>query len=454
MTVDGATGSDSTACCGILTNGACQTITKAMTLIAAAQAQGVRMTATVNGGGGDWAPAGEVYPIVLGWGVQLTASGVYFLDTSAATNPAVIDINSTGADPTFYATLLGTGPKVRAGVGMNAAGTAQTSDTTSLSVETGNTLYLSNVYVNGNSTLQTTAINVAAGATLWLGQDHSGLLTGTVEIGNGLAAAATDGWNGIVCGTDGVSQGCTINDTLSGGAAGVIMQGQDNQDIDAEDFANISLTANPVIGTGPVNAGYGGCATKLDSSASNVAILLNGKANMTFNNGTVQCIGGNAFVLQSTANGSPSLTIDLTTIQNTDLGVYASAGTAAVSNSTIKYNYFGVQQDTDGTNNGAVDLTGGGNTVVCSSSKESSLGNKYPGIDVFNTSNATLKADNVTWDTASPDSFICNTATPPTCSCAIASCSNGAGNDDMDAVTTTDAGITTTGNLQLTNACN
>src|SRR5262249_49806241 len=80
VNVDGVTGND-VPFCGIGANRACQTLTFAMRLIDAAQARDVTIHATVNGGGGDWTSK-ETYPVTLGWGVELNAPGVFFLDPS------------------------------------------------------------------------------------------------------------------------------------------------------------------------------------------------------------------------------------------------------------------------------------------------------------------------------------------------------------------------------------
>jgi hypothetical protein len=186
-------------------------------------------------------------------------------------------------------------------------------------------------------------------------------------------------------------------------------------------------------------------------------VLLNGAVSITFNNGTVQCIGGTAFLLQSsgTGNGDPSLNIDSTFIQNTEVGIWATAGTAEVTNSTINFNVIGVQQDTDGTNNGTTDLSGGGNTVVCSDNKESVIGNLNPGIDVYNTSTKNLDASNVAWDTSGPDYFSCDPAFT-SCVCNLGSCTTTPGDHDMDAVEDSNnlGGVTTTGNTLSGISCN
>jgi hypothetical protein len=466
INVDSSTGTDAT-CCGTGSNNPCFTITQAMKMINAAQVQNVTINATVNGGGGSWDPnffCSEASPIQLGWGAELYAPGVYFSDACSFLNNSVFEIGGYNDSAYPTASMVGASGN-QIGVGMDQYGN-QTYDNATIVVDNGRTLYLANASVNNNYAVNEffggsgDAITVAAGAILWLGQDQSASNTGTVNIGNNLGYA--DGWTGIDCQSDYSSSGCTVNDAQLSGTSSVVIEGQDNVDIDAEDFASISLTSVPVIGTATNGTGFNQCNSKPDSTqnfGNGEAIWLNGAVTMTFKNGTVQCITGAGFRLNTSGNGngSPSLTLDSTTIQNTDRAIYASAGKATVTNTTINYNFNGVQQDTDGTNNGTIDLTGGGNTVVCSSNQESSQGSSNEGIDVYNTSTANLGADNVAWDTTAPDYFSCDSASgTATCSCNITTCSNTAPFDDMDAVedSTNLGGITTTNNTQSSAACN
>jgi hypothetical protein len=463
LAVDSVTGDNTVVCCGTGSKTACKTVTQAMIEIDTAQAKNVTVDVSVDGGGGDWAPGAEVYPIVLGWGVELSAPGVYFLDPltspNGPPNTAILDVNFYSANDTVgYASIVGTAKNV-IGVGMNALNTAQTDDSASIQVEANNTLFIANAKVNSstNNGDSIFAIAVQPGATLTLGQDQSSGVTGTVTIGNALGNVNTDGWEGIGCNSDFISLGCIVNDATLVGQSSVIIEGQEDIDIDAEDFASISLVSSPVVGVAPSAAGFGTCPQKNDAiglNAPNAAWWVNGAATVSLKNATVQCIGGTAFQLQATFNGAPTVTLSGTTIQNTDLGIFALAGSATVTSSTLNYNFIGVQQATDGTNNGAIDLSGGGNSVVCSSNTESSAGSTNPGIDVYNTSTANLKADNVTWDTKSPDYFNCDTLFA-SCVCNLTACSTAVGQDDMDAVedSTNLGGITTTGNSQATLGC-
>jgi hypothetical protein len=137
--------------------------------------------------------------------------------------------------------------------------------------------------VNGSAAYKTTAITVTAQGSLTLGQDHSGRVTGTVQIGNGLNASATNGWNGIAC-TSVNPFGCTISDADLTGQSSVIIEGQENDDISAGDFAFISLTSAPVIGLSPAAAGFLQCPGKPDGTG----VDLGGSAMLLFSHGTVQ----------------------------------------------------------------------------------------------------------------------------------------------------------------------
>jgi hypothetical protein len=147
---------------------------------------------------------------------------------------------------------------------------------------------------------------------------------------------------------------------------------------------------------------------------------------------------------------TPTLTLNGTTIQNTEYAVNATAGTVSIQGSTIQYNYNGVLQGTDGTNLASVNLGGTGvnaNTVVCSNSAESILGpGGTPAVCVLNTTTNTLNAANVNWDSNDnaspppdePDLFSCTAPALTTCTCeSIAgTCTNAGGVDGMDAVYT------------------
>jgi len=478
ITVDGAAGQDTTACCGYGAAAACKTVSHAMALIDASQAKNVTINASLTGVGGDW-PAGETYPIKLGWGAELSAPGVYFLDRNGA-NKEIIDVAQYSANDTIgYASIVG-GAANQVGIGLSAAHNNQLTDSAGVRIEASQTLYIANALLNSSAIGTSTAIVVAAGASLVLGEDQPAAILGTVTIGNSDNKFFGDGWDGIDCETAN-SQGCTITDAPLSGQSSVIIQGQQDADISALDFASITLTSAPVIGLSPGDGGFDECPTSTLSTAGSAsgkpdvassrgaAVVLQGQATMTFENGTVQCISGAGFELMQSLNkdGNPTLTLATTTIQNTEQAVYVSAGTATISGSTIQFNYNGVKQTSDGTNVGTVDLSGAGtdagvNTVVCSDGMESinavNGSTTIPGINVLNDTTATLNASDVAWDTSGPDLFSCDAATLATCTCEISSCTNGGGMQDMDAVYDSTGTITTTNGtvspIATANGCN
>ena len=347
---------------------------------------------------------------------------------------------------------------------MNQASTVQSTDSSAIQVESGGTLSIANATVNSSAANMTAALTVIGGGTMTLAQDSSGVVTGTVNIGNTGQKAATDGWTGIACTSSG-GKGCSISDATLKAGSSVVIAGQENVDIDAEDYASISLTSAPTIGVAPTAIGFENCPSKPDgvgtftSSGSAEAVLLNGKATMTFSGGTVQCISGDGFLLQATATGTPVLTMSKTTIQNTEYAIDATAGKASVSGSTIEFNYNGVMQGTDGTNNSTIDLSGGTsgttNTVACSNSIESvngAGGGLTPAVCVLDTTADVLNASNVDWDTTGPDEFSCDPALT-TCTCEISICKNPGGVDGMDAVYTGAGAVTTTNNGKSKASC-
>jgi len=249
-----------------------------------------------------------------------------------------------------------------------------------------------------------------------------------------------------------------VQDAALGGQSSVIIQGQEGGDLEILDFGSVTLSSNPVFGVAPSAPGFKNCPSKEDGISQSPAysVFANGQVTLALTNATIQCGFGTGLLLQSSSIGSPSVTLDTVTIQNTELGISAGAGTVKAVNSTILFNYNGVQQTSDFSGaNGTLDLSGGGNTVVCSSSAQSSTGNSNPGISVYNTSTANLAADNVAWDTTGPDYFDCDPAFT-SCVCNLGSCTVTAGSDGMDAVedSTNLGGVTTTGNTLSGISCN
>jgi hypothetical protein len=177
--------------------------------------------------------------------------------------------------------------------------------------------------------------------------------------------------------------------------------------------------------------------------------MLEGGVTALLQHATIQCSrGGGIYVFQLGDDPSPgTLELDDSTIQNTFLGLGIANGTATVSNSTIQFNVYGVQQYEDGT----IDLSGGDaggrNTIVCSSGLEAGdAGDLGAGVANYSYSQTTLNAENVAWDTVGPDLFGCdqgNSSQQPfeKCTCLNASCAVSPGADGMDAVETYDISL-------------
>jgi len=451
MAVDAVTGNDQVACCGVAGNQPCQTIAHALQLIDAARAHDVTLTATLNDAGGDWAPPGETFPILLGWGVELNAPGITFFDRDGGGIFTIGSISSN--DLIGYASIVGArGNPI--GIGMDQAGD-QSQGLHVIEVQADQTLFLANASINGNADFLTTAIHLEPGAALYFGGDRTSAITGQAKITGRVnigSSSGPPGYDGIVCTAGPRRQGCMIMDVPLQGESSVVIQGQAGRDLDLEGNSFVTLTSAPVIGTPPSSVGFLTCPGS-PLKADNEGVLLNGLITMEFDNGTVQCLSGYGFLLQSTALGVPTLMMNGTTIQNTQIGIQAFAGTAVISNSTIRYNANGVEQAYTGRYTATIDLSGGPdggrNTVACSNSIE---GYAPPGVSVLNKNSQALNASNVNWDTPAPDLFGCN-ASLDACTCEISSCSLDAGADGMDAVYTSTGSITTTGNQLSTLDC-
>src|SRR5262249_32276007 len=160
---------------------------------------------------------------------------------------------------------------------------------------------IANASVNGSFNAESTAIAVGGGATLTLGSDQSGENTGTVNIGNSLGATATDGWIGIHCYSN-----CTVNDAALVGQSSVVIHGQYQYDIDAEDFSNITLTSKPILGVAPEAMGFAQCTNKQDF----MGVYTFGPAAITFKNGIIQCMSGFGVRLDGDFEGTPTANID------------------------------------------------------------------------------------------------------------------------------------------------
>jgi len=458
LAVDSALGDDAVACCGYDNAAPCRTLTRAMGLVKAGPTEEMVLQATVDGGAsGDWTAEGEVYPIGLGWGVELSAPGVFFRGAIDAGSDvfqlgAIFELTAdAGGDES--ASIVGTATNL-VGIGMSQYGAKLLPYFSSaIAAGQGSTLYLANASVNGSWEYSIYAIDVSG--TLILGQDRSGAVSGTVRIGNDSANNLIDGWIGIEC------DGCTLKDVPMNGTSSVVITGQGAYGIDVVGAifdggraAIVSLSSAPIIGVAPSSVGFNTCPSKVGY----FGISVSGLVTMSLDHATIQCIAEWGIVAGDGAYDSvevPTLTINDTTIQNTEFALEVAAGSAVVSNSTIRYNGAGVVQENNfkGDLAGTIDLSGGAvggrNTVACSNRIES--GYADGGISVLNETSAALNASNVDWDTAGPDLFSCDSiqsgASFSNCTCQIAACTDAPGAAGMDAVVIDGGGtIVTNGN--------
>ncbi len=494
LNVDSSKGDDTAACCGAAGYTECQTIAQAMSIIDSAQATNVTINAYINGAGngGDWnySTSGESIPIVLGWGVELVAPTVNFAPNwynlgynngTSKAYPEIFDVNFYSSNDTLgYASIVGDVADGPVQIGASASAYAEDSvNNAAIQIENGARLYIANANVFSNqdnsylledygyysiySPAEGAAFVVAPGGHLTLGQDQADSNTGTVTVGvvgdSSNEQSQYWGWTGIACLSDYKSLGCTIDDaTLPAGTSSLIVASQVYQDLDAEDFASITLNSAPMFGVPPSATGFLKCPYKAESQdrQGSPAIVLNGAVTMSLKNATVQCVQGDGIDMNASSHGfaAPTLTLSGATIQNTEYALKASAGTATVSSSTFWYNYNNVEQ----TGTATVDLSGGTaggtNQIVCTSGEEhySYYTGETPSVNVLNTTSAVMNASNVEWDTATPDEFSCGSSLT-SCTCEVKACTNAGGVDNMDAVYTGSGTVTTTNNTLSTADC-
>jgi hypothetical protein len=430
MHADSTLGVDSLACCGAGDNPPCQTLNRSMQLIDSAAARDVTLLATVAGdAGGTWGES-EMYPVVLGWGVELSAPGVIFGVTPAALlGSCVFEISAVSpSDNVGYVIIAGiaTSPVVVQGE----------LSTQVVFLDAGSSLYIANALLD--DTRAGEAIHIEPASHLMLAQDRSGKVLGTVTIWGDAGSV------GIFCEApaDG-GEGCTISDAPLVGQSSLVLLSQDN-DIQAVN-GNISLTSAPILGVNPGKLGFGMCP-----SFEGWGIRVAG-GTLTLAHGTIQCVVSDGLDIgdELVSLAPTTVTLSDTTIQNVNgTGIHAYAGTTTVSSSTIRFNAIGVIQDGDA----VVDLSGGPlggvNTVACNLSVTTPL----VGYSVLNLTATELDARNVAWDTPGPDVWFCPPGTIY-CQCESSKCIQGP-TYFLDAKYVLDGGlILTTGNTLSTLSC-
>jgi hypothetical protein len=445
----------------------------------------VTLKASIGGVGGDWAT--ETYPVSLGWGVTLSAPGVYFTDTHG--KPEIFDVALATGETAGHPVVIGV-PSANANdqvvIGVDSSGNL-TTDAISVLVEKGQTLDMLNAQVLEAPLTQVMCnpwcgigVDVQDTATLNVGSDNSSN-SGTVYFGGALPNGTYPLYaNRPSPKTPAVAIYCngTVTDA-PGGATPSMVSTIKHISIDAEDSCTVTLNNDPTFGE-PTTGGYNGCTMK---SLDDTAILANGNAaNVTLSGATISCMnidgidvtntnaGANAPVVtvQADDGGNPSV------IENCQRdGIYVTAGSVYVIGSTIEYNYVGIDMETDTTAAGGTATTnpdgvwindGTGNaqtansSVICNSSQE--IGGGGGGIDVWNNSTAKVNADYVNWDQwydpdggatgNTTDIFYCDDSFTCTCEVLNSACVNTTG-DDMDLVMGTGSGTTPTGTYSIAN---
>ncbi len=475
MSIDNAQGNDATLCCGYGAAGPCQTLTRAMNLVTGTNNYNtntlVTLTATIDGGGGDWST--ETYPVSLSWGITLSAAGVYFSDAvggAAEMFDVVLGTTESPGNPvTIGVPIVNANDQVVIGADSSAN---FTSDFITISVEAGQTLSIFNAQVLEEAFFGLgRAIDVQSGATLDIGGSlfASGTLwSGGTALPNG--TAITYGFfdapgTGIYCNGN-------VSDSLFAGGLVSTAQGLG---IDAEDNCVVSLNNSPIFGTPTGGTGWTNCSAgppcggcNLNPPPDGTAVLANG-SNATVNlyGAAISCM--NAYGVEVTYSSNAGLTQPQvvvgsaifggnSSIQNcAGAGVYSSAGSIYVESATLLHNYRGVDMEVDANSlSGNVYLNDNSSTqpstnttVNCSSNQEPNPNPTVPGFDVYLNSAGAFGGQWVNWDwwydpsvtntqDYTADIFVCDVNLVCTCDVfddsSNPACMNTAGSDDLDLV--------------------
>jgi len=492
LSVDNGQGVDGNACCGFGKGNSCQTLTRAMQIVSGLNSlqPGTLVTLAANAGRGssDW--ANEPYPVSLGWGVTLSAPGVYFGDQSGAAEIFNIELQTgeaAGNPVTIGVPFIKPGDQIV--IGSDSQGNL-TNDSVSISVAANQTLDILNAQVYEAARPSPclappcggSGIAVLDSATLNVGFDPNGN-NAILYLGGPMPNGGTINYLDQAGPATGILCFGTVTDSPTGTTPSLIGRAQ-YLSIDAEDGCSVSLFEDPVFGTDSTGSGWTNAGTGCFNSPppDTSAILANGSnAQVALYGATVQCMLGdgidvtyssNAGLAQPTVTVAPDMNSGAASvIQNcSGAGVHANAGTVNVIGTTIRYNFMGVQAETDvNGNNPSIALNDGtGNpqtsntAVICSSNQEN--GNANPGIDVYNNSAGAVQADYVNWDqwydpngggtATSTDVFYCDDTFTCTCQTLDSSsnpvCVTTAGSDDMDVVLGT-VGGTPTGTVSSNN---
>jgi hypothetical protein len=471
--IDGSNGSDATACCGVSTTTACQTVSHAMGLVAAAATSGVVLEAYNSSDGGSWTNQ-ETYPIHLGWGVTLDAPGIHFVSQGDAGD--VFDVYAYDATDTGTVTIHGGNSNVAADgvfIGFDpaladpfASANATVGINANVNGQTGVPLVISEVWINANDTTSSCYdLEVGPGASVTFGPNP-------VELGNGLHIGgendALTGAYGIYC----KGAGASIKDDATATSPVLSVEAKNNSYLDVEDGCTVSLTQGPILGgrTSTPSDWNGStstcpCGTRCQfgcNSKPPVGVEMVGSGQLSFGSpampGSVLCADIGFDQETSNASGSPSVSVNGAVVDLLEVsfwwngcsygygatygsrcaGAMITAGTFSAANTTFERGYIGVFVGVDA---GSVDLSGGGdggNTFFCNSSYwggPSYCGNNsnivpanYAGTNLVNeTASVGINAENASWlrwnsTTNSAQTWSCPDTTYTSCACTGPNC--------------------------------
>jgi hypothetical protein len=456
--IDSVKGNDFVDCCGDSQH-PCATLTKAMSLVAAAKVSGVVLNADKPA-----APAQpiwtrfEQWPVHLGWGVTLNAAGIYFtmpapmagnstlnhieVYSYGAADTAGVTIQGGAADPQ-YANAVHIGFDPGFGTGGAVNGVIDPPVLKAPAVAVAVPLTLSSVWLNTSPTgVAGAGLAVGANAKVTLGP--SSVLLGNPTGQTGVVSGVEmSGLYGLLC----QGAGATVADDPAATATVLLSANTTSADLAVESGCQVTLTQGPFIGMALVAAT---CDTTQVAEADGIRVT--GGSSVTFGSktlpGTIQCCKANgADLALSDATGSPTVTLDhVSVVGAACAAAYVGEGTFSATASSFSQNQIGVWANSNAVK---VDLSGG-ETITCNGSPSiappgscGSLTSPSVGVDLLNsTANLAVNAQGTTWDNwnstdNSTQVWACSDTTYSSCVCAGPNCPGGGATslpDDADAV--------------------
>ncbi len=290
----------------------------------------------------------------------------------------------------------------------------------------------------GNPSGAATGISVGIGASMELGavsiarvQTGIAINGGTVHLGNNLQIQDVSG-DGVVCRSDADPTTPSTIDVPSSAYPGsiTVLRAGDHAVFAGQgcSISGSSLNGLPMtLGTPPP------CPLPKQDMWG---LWVEGNATVS-GYGNVTCMSQDGLSLRSNpalATNAPSVTwyglsdngfgspVLSTIVHNGCAGLYAEAGTLALTYATVSGNHWGaVQRSPDSSPTpGLITLAGGFNTLTCNTRAEPGAccdGGSCPnGADIWNNSGVLLDASNVTWDDSPVSTCNCN-ATLQNCTC-------------------------------------